>query len=145
MERVAEERDDVGLLDDLAGVHDGHPVAHLGHDTEVVRDEDDGRAGLVAQVAHQVEDLGLDRHVERGRRFVGDQELGLAGQGHRDHHALGHAAGHLVRVGLQTPFRIGDADHPEQLQGAPVGGLALHPAVDPEDLLDLVTDRPRPG
>ncbi len=85
---------------------------------EVVGDEDDRRPGLVAQVAHQVEDLGLDRDVERGRRLVGDEQLGLAGEGHRDHHALGHAAGHLVREVLEAPRRVGDADHLEELLGA---------------------------
>ena len=88
---------DVGLLDDLAGVHDRDAVAHLGDDAQVVGDEDDRRPGLVAQVAHQVEDLGLDRHVERGRRLVGDEQLRLAGERHRDHDALRHAARHLVR------------------------------------------------
>ena len=45
-----EQRRDVGLLDDLAGVHDRDAVAHLGDHAEVVGDEDDRRAGLVAQV-----------------------------------------------------------------------------------------------
>jgi hypothetical protein len=44
------------------------------------------------QLAHQVEDLRLNRHIERRGRFVGDQQIGLAGEGHRDHHALPHAA-----------------------------------------------------
>ena len=94
---VAEQRLDVGVLDDLAGVHDGDPVAHLGDHAEVVGDEDDRRPGLVAQVPHQVEDLRLDRDVEGGRRLVGDEQLGLAGERHRDHHPLGHPARHLVR------------------------------------------------
>ena len=142
MERVAEERRHVGLLDDLAGVHDRHAVAHLGDDAEVVGDQDDRRPGLVAQVAHQVEDLGLDRHVERGRRLVGDEQLGLAGEGHRDHHALRHAARQLVREGLQAPLRVGDADHPEQLERARLGDLALDVAMDLQDLFDLLTDVP---
>ena len=53
---------------------------------------------LALQLAQQVEDLRLDRHVERGRRLVGDQQLRLAGQRHGDHHALAHAAGELVRI-----------------------------------------------
>ena len=53
-------------------------------------------------VLQQLEDLRLDRHVERGRRLVGDQELRLAGQRHRDHRALPHPAGELVRVVLQA-------------------------------------------
>ena len=103
---------DVGLLDDLARVHDRDPVAHLGDDAEVVGDEDDRRAGLVAQVAHQVEDLRLDRHVERGRRLVGDEQLRLAGERHRDHDALAPCR-RTSRAGyaLSAPLRIGDADH----------------------------------
>ena len=78
----------------------------------------------LAEVAHQVEDLGLDRDVEGGRRLVGDEQLRLAGEGHRDHHPLGHAARHLVREGLEAPLRVRDADHPQQLEGAVAGGLA---------------------
>ena len=43
MERLAEERHDVGLLDDLAGVHHRDAIAHLGDDAEVVGDQDDRR------------------------------------------------------------------------------------------------------
>jgi hypothetical protein len=40
-----------------------------------VGDQDDRAVELVAQVAHQVEDLRLDRDIERRRRLIGDQEL----------------------------------------------------------------------
>ena len=72
--------------------------------------------GLLLEVAHQVQDLGLDGHVQRGRGLVGDEQLRLAGERHGDHHALRHAARHLVRVGLDAPVRVGDADHAHQLQ-----------------------------
>jgi hypothetical protein len=36
----------------------------------------DRHAELAPQVAQQVEDLGLDGDVERGRRLVGDQQRG---------------------------------------------------------------------
>jgi len=35
--------------------------------------------------------------------FIGNQKLGLTGERHRDHHALPHAAGHLVRILMQSP------------------------------------------
>ena len=70
----------------------------LGDDAEVVGDQDHRHPALAAQVVEQLQDLRLDRHVERGRRLVGDQQLGLAGERDRDHHALAHAAGELVRV-----------------------------------------------
>ena len=49
-------------------------------------------------VAQQVEDLGLDRDVERGGRLVGDDQRRLAGERHRDERPLAHAARQLVRV-----------------------------------------------
>ncbi len=60
------------------------------------------------QFAHQVEDLRLDGDVQRRGRFIGDQHLRIAGQRHGDHHALPHAAGQLVRIGLRAPLRFGD-------------------------------------
>ncbi len=41
-----------------------------------------------------------------------------------DHHALPHAARELVRILLQPPLRLKDADFLQQLQGAGRGGLA---------------------
>ena len=70
------------------------------------------------QLAHQVEDLRLDGDVERGGRLVGDQQSRIAGQRHRDHHALAHAAGELVRIFVDAPLGRGDADAPQQLDGA---------------------------
>ena len=46
------------------------------------------RREALLKVAEEGEDLGLDGDVERGRRLVGEQELGLAGERHGDHHAL---------------------------------------------------------
>ena len=60
-------------LDDAAGVHDGHAIAELGHDAEVVGDEHHGQARLALDVLQQPQVLGLDRHVERRRRLVGDE------------------------------------------------------------------------
>src|SRR5256885_657792 len=68
------------------------------HHAEVVRDEDRGRAEVLVHCAQQVEDLRLNRHVERRRRLVGDQHLRRRRQAHGDHRALPHATGELVRV-----------------------------------------------
>ena len=89
-------------LDDLAGVHDVHAVGVARHHAEVVGDDDDRGAELLRQPRHDLEDLRLDRHVERRGRLVGEQELRVAGQRHRDHHALAHAAGELVRVVVEA-------------------------------------------
>ena len=52
------------FLDDAAGVHDGHPVAGLGHDPEVVGDEDHGEAEAAPQLARS----GRGSAPPRGRR-----------------------------------------------------------------------------
>ena len=107
------------LLDDAAGVHHRHALARSRATTP--------RSCVISSTAmpssrwsvrEQLEDLRLDRHVERGRRLVGDQQRGLAGERHRDHHALAHAARELVRILVGAPLGRRDADAREQLDGA---------------------------
>ena len=57
------------------------------------------RPGSRPQRCEECEHLGLHHHVERGRRLVGDQQLGVARQRHGDQHALALPARQLVRVG----------------------------------------------
>ncbi len=57
-------------------------------------------AELAPQLQEQVDDLRLDRHVERGDRLVADQHVGLHGQRARDGDALALPAGELVRIAL---------------------------------------------
>jgi hypothetical protein len=66
------------------------------------------------KVAQQIQNLRLDRHVERGGRFVGHEQFRLARQRHGDHHALLHAAGHLERIIFDARFRRGNADQFQQ-------------------------------
>jgi hypothetical protein len=63
-----------------------------------VGDQDHAHLPLPRQLLDQVEDLRLDRHVERRRGLVGDDDVRLRTQRQRDHHALPHAAGELVRI-----------------------------------------------
>lgn len=68
------------LLHDPAQVHDADPVGHVLHDGQVVADEQVGQAQLLLQVLHEVEDLGLDGHVQGGHGLVGDDEVGRQGE-----------------------------------------------------------------
>ena len=104
------------LLGQPAAVHDGYAVAHLRSHADVVGDEDERGAELVAQVADQAEDLGLDGDVQGRGRLVGDDEIGLTGHRHGDHHPLPQAAGQLVRECLHAARRVGDTDQVEQAQ-----------------------------
>ena len=59
----------------------------------------------------QVDDLRLDGNVERGDRFVGDDELGFDGERAGDGDALALAAGKFVRIFFQEPRRQADLFH----------------------------------
>ena len=59
-------------LDDLAGVEDHDPVADLGDDGEVVGDQQQRQAALLAQLPEQFQHLGLDGRVEGGGGLVRD-------------------------------------------------------------------------
>src|SRR5918993_5911996 len=72
---IIKERVDRRLLDNASGVHDGDAIAHLGDDTQVVRDEQDAHSVLALKVAKQRQNLGLDRDVQGSRWLVRDQQL----------------------------------------------------------------------
>ena len=71
------------------------------------------------QLQDELQDLVLDGHVERRRRLVGEQQLRLARQRDRDHHALAHAAGELVRIVVEPARGRRNADEVEELDGPP--------------------------
>ena len=74
MLRILKQQSDRRLFDDAAGVHDGDAIGHLRDDSEVMGDEQESKAHPTLQVAEQVEDLCLDRDVERRRRLVSDHQ-----------------------------------------------------------------------
>ena len=92
MARIFEDGARVGVFDDFAEVHHRDIIGHAGDDTEVVGDEHDRHADVGLEMAHQVQDLSLHRDIEGCRGFVGDEQGGIAREGHCDHGALAHAA-----------------------------------------------------
>ena len=140
MLRRLEQRQHVGLLHLAAPVLDDDAVGGFGDDAHIVGDHDQAHAVFGLQPDQQVEDLLLDRHVERGGRLVGDQQLGVAGDRHGDHDALALAARHLVRIGFQPLGRIGNADRLQQLDGAGAARGLVEPEMEAQHLLDLEAD-----
>src|SRR5206468_5991343 len=86
-------------------------------DRQVVRDEKIGELKLLLQVLQEVDDLGLDRHVQGGDRLVAHDERGVDRQGSGDADALALAAGELVRVAVGE-VRV-QAHQAQQLLDAP--------------------------
>src|SRR5215213_1121311 len=119
------------VLDYAARVHDGDPVGGFGDDPEVVRDEEDRQVEFLPEPPEQLEDLRLNGHIEGGRGLVGDQQFGVTGERHGDHHALAHASRELVRVILRAALAVRDLDPRHHLDrfgpGPPPGQLfVLH-------------------
>jgi len=102
----------------VARVHDHDAVTALRGKPEVVRDQDGRHALLGGEVPEEIEDGRLGGHVETGRRLVGDEQVGRAGDGERDHHALAHPARQLEGVGGCAALGVGDLNLPEQLDDA---------------------------
>ena len=76
------------FLHHLAVVHDQDPVGYLRHHGQIVRDVDGGGVVDADDVADGLEHLDLGGDIERRRRLVEHQQLGRAGEGHRQHDAL---------------------------------------------------------
>ena len=76
MPRVRVEHVRACNFDDLAEVHDRDALAEVLHNGQVVGDEEICEVELGSQVRKQVQDLGLDRDVERRDGFVADDEVG---------------------------------------------------------------------
>ena len=102
---VAEEVGGGAPFDDFAQVHHRHLVGHVGDDPQIMGDEHDCHVQLGLQPLHQFEDLGFGGHVQRRGRFIGDQQAGVAGKRHRNHHPLAHPAAELVGEGVHALLR----------------------------------------
>ncbi len=117
MRWLREHGDHIPLLHHAAAVHHHHLVRDFRHHAEIMGDEQDGHADIALQPAHQIENLRLDRHVQRRGRLVGDQQGRAAAQRHRHHDALAHAAGQLVRIFPRPAFRRRNPHHPQHGDG----------------------------
>jgi hypothetical protein len=140
MLRLVEDLAHRRVLDDAAAIHDEDAVAEPGHHAERMGDQHDRGVAAALELAHEIEDLRLDGDVERGGGLIGDQQIRLAEQRHRDHHALAHAAGEFVRIRVEPARRLGDAHALEERdRGGPRLGLA-HAAVGDQNLGHLPAD-----
>ena len=118
MDRRAHDLAERALLDDLARIHHRDAVADFDRDPDIVGDEDHRHAELALQFAQQQQDLDLHGGIERRGRLVREQDFRLAGQRQRDHRALAHAAGHLVRIGVEPALGGGNPHHLQHFQRA---------------------------
>ncbi len=98
-----------------------------------MRDHQDGHPQFILEIVHQLQDLGLDGHIQRRRRFVGDQQGRAADQCHRDDRALPEPTRKFERVCLhRLGFGLGKPTRPSISSGHFVGQLLALASVKPE-------------
>ena len=78
--------------------------------------QEDREAAFLLQPAEEPEDFALDGDVERGGRFVSDQQPWLAGKREGDRDALRHPAGQLERSQAADAGGVRQVDLLEQLE-----------------------------
>ena len=81
--------------------------ADISDDLEIVRDHDQTQSLLLAKEREDVENLGLNRNIERRNRLVEDQQLGLWSESPCNRNPLPLTSGEggwefFCSVGLQT-------------------------------------------
>ena len=129
------------LLDHPAVPHHDHLVGERAHHAQVVADEQVGEAVPRLQLAQQVDDLRLHRHVERGGRLVEHDEARPQHHGAGDGDALALAARELVRIAVAQRRGRGRPRRAPR-RSARRARPARADAVDAEALLDDLR-RPR--
>ena len=70
---------------------------------------------LADELAKRGEAFDLRRHVERGRRLVEDEDVGLGDHRHRRHDALQLAARHLMRIAAADRLGARQVEFAEKL------------------------------
>ena len=128
------------LLDGKTILHNQDAVGEVCHNTHVVSDQQNSRVQLVFEVAHQVDNFGLNSNVECRGRLVRDQERGVTSQGLRDHRTLALTTRKLVWVFVDRLFRVWNFNHFQKFHGTFAGGNGGHVEVRAQSLDDLESD-----
>lgn len=103
-------------FDNPPQIHHRHAPAEMTHHAQIVRDEQKPQPALLDQPCKQLQNLRVNRHVERADWFIGDDERRHQRQGARNRDALPLAAGEFVCVAIERFGR--QADLAEQRRDA---------------------------
>jgi hypothetical protein len=121
------------LLDEPPGIEDPDALAHLRDDRQVVADEEDAGAELLAEGSDQLEHLGLDGGIEPRRGLVEDEERRVLRERHGDDDPLLHPSRQLMGIPPHHACGIRDLHLAQDFLGA----LPRLPALEAEQLEGL--------
>ena len=75
-------------LDNTTVVHHNHGLRHIGHDTEIMRNQQQGHLEFCLKIADEIQYLSLNRDIKSGSRLVSNQKGRPADECHRNHGSL---------------------------------------------------------
>jgi hypothetical protein len=130
-------------FNDLAGVENKDAVGEAVEKEGIVRDQEKGKAESIADLAEKLKDFALGGGIERGRRFVGDEESGLASDSLHDEDALTLAAAEFVRIRTGDTWSVVVENGCENLRGLVAQSGTRQRAVGGENVADLLADAKR--
>ncbi len=96
-------------------IHDHDAIGIARDNAEVMRDQNQSRAGASRKILQQIKNLRLYGHVKCGSRLIGDDQLRFAGECHCNHGALAQATGELMWVSSYPGDWIRHANEREQV------------------------------
>ena len=114
MLRVVEDRSGLAFFRNRTLLHHCHAIGNFRNNAEVMRDEQNRCFLPPLQIPDQRQDLCLGGNVQRGCRFVSDQDPRVERQRHGDHGPLALATRQLMWIGARGGFWVGDAHVFEQ-------------------------------
>src|SRR6516225_8706298 len=100
-------------LDDFAQVHYRDPAADVLDHTQVVSDKKVGQVQSLLEILQQVDDLCLDRHVERRHRLIEHHEARIYRERPCDADSLALTSGKFMRIPIHRVRS--HSDHFEEL------------------------------
>lgn len=132
-----EQRKSSVLLDAAPCLHDSNPVSQPAHDVQVVGNKQQAHVQFLLEFIEQVQNLGLYGDIQRGGRFIRNQQAGLSQQCHGNHYPLALTTGKLVREIRQPSCRLTNANTFKTTDDFVTGGLTTHAPVQREHLRQL--------
>ena len=118
-------------------------IGHLRDDREVVAHVHARDLTLADDAFERAQDFDLRRDVERRRRLVEDDDVGIGNQRHRGHQSLQLPAGHLMRVALSDRLRLRQRELAEQRNGLELRFRTPQRAMQARRLDHLIEDAAR--
>ena len=98
MKRIAEYFVRVSLFHHIAEIHYKYRIGYIFYDRQIVRNKHVRQSHIVLKFFEKIDYLRLNGHVERGNRFVADDQLGFNRKRAGNADTLTLTAGKLVRV-----------------------------------------------